>query len=830
MSSAVAFGLRRLRRGWRSGELPILALAIAVAVAAVGGVGLFGSRVERAIEAQSGEALGADMQLGSRSPLPPELAAQARALGAAVLETATLPSVIQAGERSTLAAVKAVPDGYPLRGRLRIADEPFAPPRDTAEVPAAGTAWADLRLWTELGLAPGAQIRLGAATLRIAALIEYEPDRGSGFVDIAPRLLMNARDLAATQLIQPGSRAQFSLLVAGPAAALDEIAQMELPSNIRRLRPADARAEVRAAMDRARRFLDLAVLAAALLAAAAVALCARSYGRRLRDEVALLKCLGARQNFVAGALASSLGALALLAGLAGAAGGYLAQELIATLLAGLMPAALPPPSPWPLVSAFGLGLLILLGFGLPAVLQARHAPPMRVFQRELEATAGARLVALGAVAGAAALLWLRTRDPMLAAYVLAGALGTLLLLAGAAWLLVRLLAPLRRRVGVSWRFGLANITRRQGSSIAQVVALGLALLALLLLAIGRDELLEAWRNRLKPDTPNQFIIDIQPGQLDALRQFFAAQGLGEPQLWPMARGRLVALNGAPVAAESFDDPETRRWINREFNLSWTDALGADNELKQGEWWGREGRGQPWLSAEDYAVERLKLKLGDRMTLQIADREIELTVRSFREVHWDSFRPNFFLLTPPGTLDDAPATWLTSFYLPKDRRELLRALLREFPNLTVVDLDAVMNQVRSIVDRVARAVEFIFLFALAAGLLVLLAAVEGTREERVREIGLLRALGARRRVVVLGLIAEYGVLGLLAGTVAAAAAQGLTYALAQWVFEIPYGFSAALWLAGAPIGGVLAALMGWLALRGTLRTPPRQVLAANGTSC
>jgi putative ABC transport system permease protein len=341
--------------------------------------------------------------------------------------------------------------------------------------------------------------------------------------------------------------------------------------------------------------------------------------------------------------------------------------------------------------------------------------------------------------------------------------------------------------------------------------------------ISRDDLLSTWKARLAPGTPNQFLINVQPDQVAPLKQFFAGHDLPEPVLWPMARARLTAINGAKVTADSFDDPETKRWVNREFNLSWTDTLRDDNRVVQGEWWTPADHGKPLLSADKYAIERLHLKLGDKMTLKYGDRELEFTVQNFREIDWDSFRPNFFLLVPPGALGDAPATYLTSFFLPTDKRGTLRELVQQFPNITALDLDALMNQVRLIVDRVTRAVEFIFAFTLAAGLTVLLAAIEGTREDRIRETGLLRALGARTKVIVQGLIAEYAVLGLLAGAVAAIAAQILTWVLAEQVFKIPYGPRPMLWIAGTASGAVIVTLLGWISLRGTLKTPPHQVL-------
>lgn len=821
-AAALPHAWRSLLRGWRSGRLLILAAAITLAVASVGSVGLFTERVRLALERQSSEALGGDAVLSSRDPLPAAQRAAYRALGLALAEVVSFPSVAVAGDSTSLVSVKAVESGYPLRGELRLADEPFGPQRPAGGVPARGEAWLDQRILQELGIALGERFQIGRLDLVARALIAFEPDRGGGFSDLAPRLMLNFEDLADSGLLTLGSRASYRLLLAGSPEQLAAAQSLELGPTQKLETPRDARQELSASLDRAGLFLDVAGLAAALLAAAAVALTARGHGAALRDEVALLKTMGARQGFLLRTLSLQLLMLAALAGLVGVLLAWGGQAMIGLLLAEAMQIELPPPPLLPLLSAFLLGLLVLLGFALPPVLEAVRTPPLRVFAREVRADPS-RWVPVAAVLTVAALLLWQTGAPDLALTVFGGAALATGILALLAWGAVRLLTPMRSRVGTAWRFGLGNVARRQAATVGQVVALGLALLALLLISVVRQDLLESWRNKLPADVPNYFLINIQSEQVEPLKAFFRARGVEELQLWPMARGRLVALNGRPVTEDSFTDPETRRWINREFNLSWTDRFGDDNELLSGEWWDESARGQPWISAEDYAIERLALKLGDTVTLDLAGQQYTLTVKNFRKVSWDSFKPNFFLVTPPGTIEAAPRQWLTSFRLESGERELLRELVREFPNVTALDLEAAINQVRGIVDRVVRAVEFVFLFALLAGLLVLLAAIEGTRGERMRESALLRTLGARSSTLVAGLLAEYAVLGLLAGLVAAAAAQSLAWALAEFVLDMPYGPRPLLWLLGALAGTALVTALGWLSMRRVLRTPPRAVL-------
>lgn len=823
--AALGYATRRLRKGWRSGELLILALALVVAVGAMSAVSLFFSSMREAIARQTGETLGADHVFRSRNPPPEDLLAAIDATGAQRLPVVVFASVIVHGEATALASVKAVADGFPLRGTLRVTDAPFGAAREAAGIPAPGEAWVDLRLWQELGLASGSEVQAGSRRLRVTGVIVEEPGRGFGFTDLAPRLLMNRADLAATGLLGPGARAQYHELVAGDADALERVRAIELPGTVRGASPQEAQPELMQAVENSYAFLAIARLAATLLAAAAIALCAWQWGLKLRDEVALLKCLGARSGFILRAFGWMLLLVAGAATLAGAALGYGAQQVLALLLEGVMQVSLPAPRLGePLLRAAGLMLALLAGFALPSVLQACATAPIRVFQRDAR-SAPSRLPMLAAVAAVVATLWLQFGEWRSAAILLGGIAVVALVLGALGWLLVRALAPLKRAVGTSWRFGLGNVARRRWATVAQTVALGQALLALLLVTIVQQDLLASWRAKLPADAPNQFLINIQTAQLDPLRAFFTQRGLPAPQLWPMARGRLTHLRGTAVRAEDYpDDPRMQWWINRDVNLSWTDTLGDDNELVDGEWWGQSGAGQRWLSVEDAVVEVMKLELGDTLTLDFAGTPIEFTVRNVRKVDWGSLRPNFFLLAPPGVLDEAAAaSWLSSFHLPAERRVLLRDLIAQFPNVTVLDIDALMAQVRGIVDRIVRAVEFVLLFTLVAGLTVLLAVIEGTRDERVREAGLLRALGARAGVVTRGLVAEYAVLGLLAGLVAAVAAQVIAWLLAERVFNIPYGLRPALWLAGGGAGAAVVTLLGWVSLRGTLKTPPHVVL-------
>ena len=829
-ASAFRFAVQRLRRGWTSGELRVLVLALVVAAAAAIAVGLFTDRVRLALESGAGEQLGADAILNGRDPLPEAELAKLRATGVRVVTVTTFPSVVAPvdGEETQLATIKAVEAGYPLRGALLLSREPYGATEVAPPQPASGEVWVDQRLWTMLGLHLNGSLQVGNSELRVTRIVAEEPGRSGAFAELAPSLLINAGDLPATGLGGPGSRLQISYQLGGTRAQLAAAKALELPGNYRFTTPENGRREISRSMDRARSFLNIAVLATILLAAAAVALSARQHSIKLRDEVALLKVLGARRGFIRRVLVLQILLLGLIAGGIGALAGVAGQAVLANLAAPLLDIALPSPGWLPLPAVLGLVLLMLAGFALPPVLASVNSAPVRVFQRAADPDRGSAGGLVAAIVAIAALLWLQAGSLKLAGFVLGGALATAAVLAAFAWLLVRGLAGIRSRGGIAWRFGLGNIARRKGAAVAQIVALGVALMALLLVTVVREDLLATWKNKLPPETPNQFLIGILPEQREPLQAFFKARGVTTLDPVPMVRGRLQAVRGQDVTADSFDDPETRRWINREFNLSWTSSFRDDSEFIDGQPWGEEARGKPWLTVDDYAVERLKLKLGDTLTLDFAGTPVTLEVHAVRKIKWDSFRPNFFLVTPPGVLDaeglNPPLQWIASFYLPRDQRALLRELVREFPNVTALDLDAALNQVRTIVDRIVGALEFIFLFTLLAGLIVMLAVIEGSRADRVRETGVLRALGASARTIRQGLIAEYLVLGGLAGAVAAFAAQALAWVLAARVLDLPYGPRPLLWLVGTVAGALVVAAAGYLSLRKVLKTSPRSVLA------
>ncbi|MFC4310144.1 ABC transporter permease [Steroidobacter flavus] len=820
---ALRLAILALARDGKSGELRVLMLALLVAVSALTAVGFFTSRVSLAVDQQAGEVLAADLRLQSRSALEPEYFQMAKDAGLQTAELSNFPSVVFKGDDSALTAIRAVSPEYPLRGRVKVAEVPFGPAQEVTTTPGPGEAWLEPRLFAQLGANVGDKIRVGSSELTATKVLDYRPDQGSQFVDLAPTLLMRLEDVEATGLAQEGSRISHFALFAGQPSAIaafkERLTQIKKPGQ-RIVDLADASPQIRSAIDRASRFLNLAALVTILLAAIAVAISARRYVSRHLDTVALMKSMGAPQRLVLSISVLELLMIGLIAGVIGAVIGYAAQEGIAYLLKDLVRNELPRPS----LSAGGLGIvtsvLILIGFALPPLLQLRFVPPARVLRRNLEppplryatvyGTALAALVAL--------LAWL-VRDAQLLLYVFGGTFVTFAVLMLAGWLLVRGLSGLRGSVGVSWRYGMANIARRGRDSVIQIVAFGLGLMVLLLLAVVRNDLMQEWRASLPENAPNHFMINIRPDQTAQVRDFFAEHGMTPPQLVPMIRARLIKIDGKSATDLKIQNDRGKDFLEREANLTWAETMQDDNKLLSGEWWRPNDRGGPRVSVEKELGDALGLKLGDELTYDVAGETITARVSSFREVQWDSFRPNFFMVFSPGTLNDSTGTYITSVHIPREQRPVLMDFVRQFPEVTAIDLEAILTQVRGVMDKASLAVQYVFGFTLLAGITVLLAAIQATRDERRYESAMLRTLGASRRVVLQGVAAEFTTLGILSGTLAAIGATAAGYFLATRIFNLDYTFDITVWAVGLVAGAVLVGLSGTLATRSVVNHPP-----------
>ena len=818
--------LRLFAREWRAGEMTLIFSALLVAVAAITTVSFFTDRVRQGLNAQANQLLAADLVLISDHPLPAQFASQAAASGLKLARTLAFPSMVVRGERNQLAEVKGVSPGYPLRGALSVSRALFGPAEVVHTGPQPGTAWADARLMQALDLKVGDTLTLGQAALTLTRVIVNEPDRAGDFFNIAPRLMVAMDDIARTRLVQPGSRVGYRLLIAGNArqvAAYRAWVAPRLSHGERVEGVSDARPEIRSALDRAQHYLGLAALVSTMLAAVAIALASRQFVARHLDSCAMLRCLGASQAAILRLYLIQFVLLGLIGGVAGSLAGYGGQAVLAALLRDRIVSDLSAPSLWPMAEGLSIGLLLLLAFVLPPLMQLRRVPTLRVLRRELGLPRQGSVVGymLGAALVAAMLIY-RAGEVKLGLYVLAGLLGVVLggLILGAC--LLYGLGLVRRRVRGVWFYGLANLGRRRAASLAQILGFALGLMALLLLTLVRGDLLASWQSSLPPDAPNRFVINIQPDQLPRLQEFFRSENLATPTFYPMVRGRLVAINARPVRAQDYTEERARRLVEREFNLSWADQPRSDNPLTAGHWW-RATDAPDQFSVEQGLAQILGIKLGDRLTYDIAGVPVSGRVTSLRKVEWDSMRVNFFVIAPPALLQAQPASYITSFHLPAGHAATLNRLIREFPNFTVIDVAAIMEEVRAIMARVSDAVSFVFLFTLLAGLVVLYAAVLATRDERLYEAAVMRALGARSRQLAAAQWIEFAALGMISGLLAATGASATAFVLAQQVLHLPFVFNPWVWGIGVSGGAVGITAAGLMATRKVLRTPPLNVL-------
>jgi putative ABC transport system permease protein len=829
LAREIRLAWRLLARDYRAGELTLIALAIVIAVASVTTVGFFTDRVRRVLDQQANRLLGADLVIADSRPLPEELRQEAFRRGLAATDLLRFPSMVTHGDRNVLSDVRAVSAGYPLRGELRIADQLFGADRSAGTIPEPGTAWVDERLHTSLDLPAGASVGLGKTRLRVAAVTTHEPGVELGFLGGAPRVILNAADVPATALIQPGSRVSYRLYVAGEVAQVDlyrEWARSRMRHGTRIEGIRDARPELRSALERAEKYLNLSALTSVLLAAVAVALAARRYLQRHLDACAIMRCLGASQGRITGLYVAHfvmLGAIAAGIGIAAGAG---AQLVLGVWLGQVVNVTLPAAGVLPAVHGAAAGMLLLLGFALPPLMSLAQVPTLRVLRRDLGMPG--RLGLLGYGAGfaviAAMILW-RAQDLKLGLTVLAWFVAAMAAACALTWLLLRALRVLRGR-GATLRFGVASLQRRQLATILQVVALGIGIMALLTLTLVRSDLLRTWHQSLPPLAPNRFIVNVQPDQVEPIRGFLSERGMAAPRLYPMVRGRLVEIGGRSVSADNYPDDRARRLVTREFNLSWATEMQSDNQIVAGRWWDA-GAPADQLSVEKGLADALGIRMGDVLKFDIAGTPVAARVTSLRSVDWDTFNVNFFVVAPPGLFEGHPATYATSFHLPRGETALLNALVKAFPTVVLIDVAQTLGQVQRMLDQAALAVQFVFLFTLAAGLIVLYAALASTQDERLFQATIMRTLGASRPQIRRAHLAEFTLIGAAAGFVAAAGASGLAYFIAHRFLQLQYAPDPLIWLLGIAGGAAGVAAAGYLGTRRVLSVAPLKVLRALG---
>ncbi|MBT8445346.1 MAG: ABC transporter permease, partial [Gammaproteobacteria bacterium] len=768
--SSWTFAIKSLLRDLRAGELSVLLTAIIVAVAAMTAVGFFTDRVGRAIQMQAGAALAADVVVSSPTPIEPSFLEDAAAAG---LETASAMSFLtmvlpedENNDSNALTMITAVTDEYPLRGELLVSDVMFGETNPASGVPEPGTAWAEPGMLGRMNVDVGDRVLVGERMLEITRVLEYQPAQMTGgMTQLAPGMMVNLSDVPSFDVIRPGSRATYRELFAGPEAPIQAFRSSieQNKSDALRVRGLeDAGEQITAAIARAQRFLTLASLVTVILAAVATAMAARRYALRHLDTIALLKSVGATQSFVQNSTLSQLVLVILGTAIAGSAIGFFAQAALIALAADFLKVSLPPTSP----SAGILGLItaatITIGFALPHLLQLKNTAPIRVLRHDLpppKLSSGATYgIAIGMLL---VMIWSIVRDLLLVALIAGGLAVVAALAVAGGWLLVKLLSRFRGAAGVAWRYGLANVSRRGRESIVQIVAFAMSLMVLLLLTVVRTDILDEWRATLPDDAPNYFLINIDPEQWPGIQQFFLDELDATPDYLPFIRGRMVRINGQSIDDYPITDVRGARFARQETNLTWRSALPDSNLVTAGEWWGEDYSGEIQVSLSADIFSALGLSIGDTIGFDIGGEQFDAPVTSARSIQWDSLVPNFYVMLSPGLAEQLPQTIIASVHVPPKRRLVLNSFVRSYPGVTVFDLEVILGQVRMIIDRASMSVQYVFLFTLVAGIIVLLAAIQATRDERRFESALLHTLGTQRRTILQGLAVEFTVLGSLA---------------------------------------------------------------------
>ncbi len=817
-AALLSLASRQLRRETRSGELRVLFSALLIAVAASTAIGYFGARLNGAMLLRASEFLGADLLLNGSAPASSEQIEAGKRLGLQHARLVEFSSVIATDTGIQLSSVKAADAAYPLRGELKSAPAPYAAEQPGGG-PGPGEAWVEARLLSALDLQIGDRVEVGQKVLQLTRVLTYEPDRAGDFYSLTPRLLINLQDLQSTGIVQPGSRVKYSELWRGSPeqiAAYRHQVKPGLAPSQQLLGAQDGNRQVGGALARAERYLNLASLAAILLAGVAVALSASRFAQRRFDASALLRCMGMSRREVMMLFSLQLAILGVLASFGGALLGWLAQLGLFQLLGDLLPREIPSGGIWPMLAGIATGLVALAGFALPPLAALGRVPPLRVLQRDLLPLPvsgwlvyGAALLALGMI------MWRLSLDLQLTLSLLGGGLLAALLLGGLLLLGLQGMRRLTASAALPWRLGLGQLLRRPLNAAGQTLAFGLILLCMALIALLRGELLDTWQNQLPENAPNYFAMNVLPADKQAFAEQLQKLSARPAPLYPMIQGRLVKINGEPVRKLVSKESSGERAIQRDLSLTWAAELPSDNRLLAGQWWDPDAPAgsTPQVSVESRLAENLQLELGDLLTFNIGGMEREARVSSLREVDWDNLKPNFFMIFAPGGLDGLPTTYLTSFFLPAQHDRELVALSRAFPAVTLLQVDAILAQLRSILAQVTLAVEFVLLFVLAAGLSVLFAGLQSTLDERIRQGALLRTLGAERRLLVRARWAEFGLLGAASGLLAALGCELISALLYTFAFDLQW--QPHPWLLLLPLAGAL--LVGSAGVLGTRRS-------------
>ena len=825
--SIFKFAAKAFFRQSRSGEVLVMIAAISMAVASLSAVGFLTDRISLSIEKQASELLAADLRISSPEPIPEEWIDLAKERKLDLASSQSFPSVVYSQDGNALARIKAVSSMYPLRGTVRISDNDSSDEYEVKKIPSPSEVWVDQAILYRLNAEIGDEISIGNSDFKITAILRYRPDQSIGFASLSPTVLMNISDIPGTGLITEGSRVNYSMLIAGEnneVQTFSELMSVKVNDSARISNPSDSSERTNQTINRSKQFLSLTVIISVLLSGIAISMSARRFAKKRMDMIALMKSFGAKRRFILQTITIQLTMIGLTGVILGSIMGFIVENLVANLIADLFMSELPSPTFQTLFIGLLAAFILLPGFAFSSLLQLSNTSAIKVLRKNaIPAPPSELFITGGALLSLSILLYYFVRDIELLAVIILGMLIISLLLFFIGQILAQILGSLRGGFGASWRYGLANVSRRGRDSAIQIVAFGLSLTALLLLSLIRTDLLTDWQKALGENTPNYFLINIQSYQTEGIREILKSSDGVNPEFVPLVRARMTKINGQSVQDRSYPD-ERGNWLaNREANLSWSKTVNSKNKVTDGSWWSADYKGPPLVSIERSAAEDMGVAVGDNLTFLIAGENITAEISSIREVDWNSFSPNFFLVFSPNSLDTFPSSFISSMYLDKSENQILKELQINYPTVSVVDLDPILQQVRQVITKVSIAVQTVFIFTLIAGITVLFSAVHSTIDERKFESALLRAVGMKTRNVIISLLSEFSAIGLSAGILAASGASILAWQIASRFFEISYIFNLSLWLAGIVCGVVLVSLFGYIASRDAIKSPPVNVL-------
>ena len=819
--------LRLLWRDSRSGELTLLILALIIAVSSSTAIALFSDRMQRTMNHQAAELLGADLVIASPEIIAPEWLEQAKSLNLTTARTAEFPSVLIEHDELLLTSVKAVSDTYPLRGFLKTSDGEVSAETIVHHGPDPGTAWLEKRLLSALKLKLGDTLTVGEKPLLVTKIITYEPDKKGDFYSFSPRVMINDLDLLATGVIQPGSQVHYYFQFVGDANALVAFKNWlkpQLNASQRLMDSHDNRPELSLALNRAERYLGLSSILVILIAGVAIGMATTRYTERHFNATALLRCLGLKQREILWLYSSQFMVLGLIASAMGSALGYCAQVGLFYILRELLPQPIASLSLDSLFFGFIIGMVVLLGFALPPLLRLKHVSALRVLRRELEPPQPAVWLVYGLVISIISLLiWKYTHDLKMTASVLGVGLIVLLVLGLLIMGLLKLMYKRLDGMSLLWRLGLQGLLRNNRASISQILAFSITLVAMLLSFNVRNDIINDWQQQLPKDAPNHFALNIFQNQVQDFKAELKLQHITGSEFYPVVRGRLIAINDQAVQKRASKDSQGDNALHRDLSLTWAADLPNENKLQAGAWWLDAQPGQ--VSVEQKLAQSLTIKVGDNLTFTVGSQQFNATVANIRSLRWDTMKPNFYMVFSPGTLEAYPSTFITSFYLAESQKELLNALVKKYPSTTILEVDLILQQFKTLLTQLTQAINFLLYFALMAGFIVLLAAVYATLDQRIYEGALMRTLGASRRLLRTAQLIEFSALGLISGVMAMVMSELMLLALYTQVLHISYRPSFYLWLLVPVTNAVLISVVGSWGVRQVLNKPPLLVLRA-----